>query len=477
MKSGANVLIVSTNRNDLPVPVMPYGACMVAEATELQGHHVRLLDLMFEKEPLRALQKELSATKPAVVGLSVRNIDNNDMQNPVFYPKELKSIMECIRMVSGARVVLGGAAMSVMPEALLRFTGGDYAVRGAGEVVFPKLVKSIVEGGAACGVPGVLRVEDGVIKKIEGSSEGLTDCCPAPDFRRWINVAPYLSRLSSVPVQTKVGCHFQCVYCTYRRAEGGGYRLSSPESVVESVSALSKAGFQDIEFVDNVFNSPYDHAAAICEGLAGLKGRARLQSLELNPLFIDDPLLDAMGKAGFMGIGVTVESASDKVLSSLGKGFNSRHVHRASEVIARHRIPCLWIFMVGGPGQTDETLRETLRFAENSIRPGDVVFFNIGVRIYPGTTLEARAREEGILSLSAEDILEPVFYLSPGLDFRWMIEEVGLFMGVHMNVMSSDSLRLSFLPFIQRLACSVGVKAPLWRRTRTIRRMLRLLRL
>ncbi|MBF0506491.1 MAG: radical SAM protein [Nitrospirae bacterium] len=477
MKSGADVLIVSTNRNDLPLPVMPYGACMVAEATEREGHHVRLLDLMFEKEPLRAVEKEMSATKPAVVGLSVRNIDNNDMQNPVFYPAELKSIMERIRMVSVAPVVLGGAAMSVMPEALLRFTGADYAVHGAGEVVFPKLVRSIIEGGAADDLPGVLRVDKYVIRKNECSSDGLTDCCRVPDFRRWINAGPYLSRLSSVPVQTKVGCHFQCVYCTYRRAEGGGYRLSSPESVVQAVSALSKAGFQDIEFVDNVFNSPYDHAAAICEGLAGMKGHARLQSLELNPFFIDDALLDSMEKAGFRGIGVTVESASDKVLNGLGKGFNSRHVQMASEVIARHRIPCMWIFMVGGPGETDETVRETLRFAENSICPGDVAFFNIGVRIYPGTALEARARQEGILSLSAEDMLKPVFYLSPGLDFRWMIEEVRRFMGVHMNVMNSDSLGLSFLPFIQRLACSVGVKAPLWRRTRTIRGMLRLLRL
>lgn len=109
MKSGANVLIVSTNRNDLPLPVLPYGACMVAEATEQEGHHVTLLDLMFEKKPLGALEKELSATKPDVVGLSVRNIDNNDMQNPVFYPRELKSIMECIRKVSAAPVVLGGA--------------------------------------------------------------------------------------------------------------------------------------------------------------------------------------------------------------------------------------------------------------------------------------------------------------------------------------------------------------------------------
>ena len=50
-----NVLIVSTNRNALPLPVLPFGACMVAEAAEWDGHQVEVLDLMFEKSPLAAV--------------------------------------------------------------------------------------------------------------------------------------------------------------------------------------------------------------------------------------------------------------------------------------------------------------------------------------------------------------------------------------------------------------------------------------
>ncbi|HEX9113776.1 MAG TPA: B12-binding domain-containing radical SAM protein, partial [Nitrospirota bacterium] len=54
-----NVLIICTNRNKLPVPVLPSGACMIAEAAERAGHSVRLLDLMFQPDPLRAIKAEL----------------------------------------------------------------------------------------------------------------------------------------------------------------------------------------------------------------------------------------------------------------------------------------------------------------------------------------------------------------------------------------------------------------------------------
>ena len=53
----------------------------------------------------------------------------------------------------------------------------------------------------------------------------------------------------------------------------------------------------------------------------------------MNPLFIDDEIIAAMERAGFSGIGITVESASDEVLTGLGKGFTSGHVYRAAEVI------------------------------------------------------------------------------------------------------------------------------------------------
>ncbi len=454
---------------------MPVGACMVAEAAERVGHKVRVLDLMFEQNPLNTLELELNTSNPDFIGLSVRNIDNNDMQNPVSFFKNLKPLMDTIRSKSPAPVVLGGAAVSVMPEELLRYTGANWAVQGDGEVVFSKLLSALSQGVLPGKLPGIAWIEDNVFTKNTSSVDRFSNGCLSPNFHRWINVHAYLSRLSTVPIQTKLGCHFKCIYCTYRKIEGHDYRLRNPEGVIDAIQNLVTAGLRDIEFVDNVFNSPYDHALTICEGLARSQSGARLQSLELNPLFIDDTLLTAMERAGFVGIGITVESASDTVLDRLQKGFTAKDVYHAAQVIKRHHLPCLWIFMLGGPGESEVTVKETLRFAEQCIRPKDVAFFNIGIRIYPGTELEHRAREEGVLAAPPGEMLEPVFYVSPALDLNWLTETMRQTMAAHMNYINSNTIGLSFLPAINRLGYRLGVKSPLWRHTRYIRRGLRVL--
>ena len=470
-----NILIIITNRYSSPVPVMPVGACLVAEAAELAGHSVRVLDLMFEQNPLNTLELELNKSNPDFIGLSVRNIDNNDMQNPVSFFKDLKPLMDTIRRKTPAPVVLGGAAVSVMPEELLRYTGANWAVLGDGEVVFSKLLSALSQGEIPGKLPSIARLEDNVFKKNTSTVDRFSNGCLAPSFHRWIDVPAYLSRLSTVPIQTKLGCHFKCVYCTYRKIEGHDYRLRNPEGVIDAIQNLAAAGLHDIEFVDNVFNSPYEHALAICEGLASSQSGARLQCLELNPLFIDDTLLTAMERAGFVGIGITVESASDIVLDKLKKGFTAKDVYDTAQVIRRHNLPCLWIFMLGGPGESEVTVKETLRFAEQYIRPKDVAFFNIGIRIYPGTELEHRAREEGVLAISPSEMLEPVFYVSPALDLNWLTETMHKALDTHMNYINSNTIGLSFLPTINRLGYRLGIKSPLWRHTRFIRRGLRIL--
>ncbi|MHC4138995.1 MAG: lipid biosynthesis B12-binding/radical SAM protein, partial [Planctomycetota bacterium] len=92
-----NILLIITNRYRGPIPVMPLGACLVAESCEREGHQVKLLDLMFERDPLHALKSVIDKIKPDVVGISLRNIDNNDMQQPVAFYNDLTLLMETIR--------------------------------------------------------------------------------------------------------------------------------------------------------------------------------------------------------------------------------------------------------------------------------------------------------------------------------------------------------------------------------------------
>ena len=469
------VLIISTNSNQFPMPVMPLGACLVADAAARAGHEVRLLDLMFQQDPLRVVKRELEKRNPDIVGLSVRNIDNNDIQSPNFFLKDILPLIDSVRGMTSAPIALGGAAVSVMPEELLRYTGASWAVLGDGETMFPMLLEKLSQEESPKTLPGIAWIEKGTFNANPCASSMNGCSCASPDFRRWIDLKTYLRRLSTVPIQTKLGCQFSCVYCTYRKIEGSRYRLSDPEEVVDTIGKLTAGGLTHIEFVDNVFNSPYDHALSICEKVARARSRVSLESLELNPLSIDDTLIAAMERAGFSGIGITVESASDSVLEGLGKGYTKEHVHKAAEVVRRHTLPCVWIFMMGGPNETEGTVRETLRFAERCIRPTDTVFLGMGIRVYPGTGLEAIARKQGLLSHSSAQMLEPVFYLSPTVEYNWMRKQIETSMNEHMNFMNSNSLSSPLLPSIHRLAYKVGLRSPLWKHTSFIRRGLRLL--
>ncbi len=468
------ILLVSTNRNTLPMPVMPIGACIIAHALERSGHAVHLLDLMFTRDATAAVESAVKGFQPDVVGISVRNIDNNDMRNTVFYLDTLRNIVNALRTGTDVPIFLGGAAMGVMPEEILRLVDVSGGVIGDGETIFPLLVERITQGGSFRDLPGVAYIEDGTFRRNPPAAIGFSTECPAPDYHRWLNTTAYRSHLATVPIQTKTGCPFQCVYCTYPGIEGCAYRLKEPGSVADAVARIAATGLRDIEIVDSVFNAPLEHAMNVCDALARVGHKARLQCLELNPLFFDDSLLTAMERAGFVGMGITLESASDPVLRGLRKGFTTREVHHAAEVVRRHGIPCAWIFLLGGPGETEETVKETLRFAESHIGPRDVAFFNTGIRIYPGTELESIARRQGVLSRPPEDMLFPVFYVSPDVDASWVERELKKSMNRHMNFLNMESLGLSFLPKIHRIGYRLGLQPPLWKHTRIIRRCLRL---
>jgi radical SAM superfamily enzyme YgiQ (UPF0313 family) len=468
------ILLISTNRNKLPMPVMPIGACIVAHAAERAGHTVHLLDLMFSQDAMYDLESAVTGFRPDVVGLSIRNIDNVDLRDPVFFLNDLQDMVNLIRSRTSVSIILGGAALGVMPEQILRLVPDAFAVSGDGEMVFPQLLDRISRDERFSDLPGVAYIENGVFHRNSATVAGFSTTCTAPDYHRWLNIPAYRSQMATAPIQTKTGCQFQCVYCSYPKIEGSSCRFKEPGSIADAVVRLAASGLQDIEFVDSVFNAPLEHAMEVCAALARVKHKARLQCLELNPRNFDDCLVTAMERAGFVGMGITLESASDPVLQGLRKGFTSREVHHAAQVVRRHRIPCAWIFMLGGPGETPETVRETLQFAAKYIRPKDVAFFNTGIRIYPGTELESIARKQGVLSRPPEEMLAPVFYVSPEVDAGWMDQELKKSMDRHMNFINIDTFSLSFLPTINRIVSKLGLRQPHWRHTRIIRRALRL---
>src|ERR1019366_7322266 len=133
-QSSSRVLLVSANRERQPYPVVPNGLACVASALTDAGHDVQFLDLCFEKDPVRAVTSAVRATRPAIIGVSIRNIDNSDAIALRHYTQEGRAIFSALRKAApSAKIIAGGAAFGVAPEALFRDFGVDYAVAGDGE--------------------------------------------------------------------------------------------------------------------------------------------------------------------------------------------------------------------------------------------------------------------------------------------------------------------------------------------------------
>jgi len=465
----ARVLLVSTNRERQPYPVVPNGLACVASALDAAGYHVEFLDLCFARDPAGTARETSQRCAPDIIGVSVRNIDNSDAIALRHYTPEARDILRELRASAPkAKIIAGGAAFGVAPEALFRDLGVDYAVAGDGERATVALVDTLIAGRAPEAISGLVRAvererkEESTVVFTPPGEDADLDSLPRPQLHRWIDLARYQRHGATIPIQTKRGCVYKCIYCTYRNVEGWGYRTRDPELVADEIAELkSKAHVQHFDFVDSTFNSPPGHAIEVCEAITRRKLGVQLDTTNFTPATASDELLLAMKSAGFRTLGITAESASDPVLEKLEKGFTAAKARSVATRVEKHGIRTLWIFLVGGPGETRQTLEETLDFAAWRLRRGDAVYLTVGLRIYPGTTLHRIAIKEGRVPADST-LLDPTFYFSSQLEFDKTVARLKHFAADHPRFMFSADSRSVVLPYLTRAASVLHLPRPHW---------------
>ena len=460
---GARVLLVSTNRERQPYPVVPNGLACVASALDAAGHRVRFADLCFVEDAVASARAAARAFRPDVIGVSVRNIDNSDAIALRHYTPEARDVLLALRAAAPtAKVIAGGAAFGVAPEALFRDLAVDYAVAGDGERASVALVDALCSGAPIEALPGLVRERNGAVVFTPPGEDADLDSLPRPALHRWIDLARYQRHGATIPIQSKRGCVYKCVYCTYRNVEGWGYRMRDPELVADEIEELKvRAGVRHFDFVDSTFNSPPGHALQVCEAITRRKLGVQLDTTNFTPATASSELLGAMKAAGFRSLGITAESASDPVLEKLEKGFNVAKVREVAERVEKHGIKTLWIFLVGGPGETRQTVEETLSFAKWRLERGDAVYLTVGLRIYPGTTLHRIAIAEGVVPANST-LLDPAFYFSSELQFDTTVARLKRFAADHPRFMFSADSRSVVLPYLTRAASVLRLPRPHW---------------
>ncbi|MGM0452244.1 MAG: B12-binding domain-containing radical SAM protein [Thermodesulfobacteriota bacterium] len=405
------VLMVSANTEQLNMPVLPVGMACVAAAIEHAGHEIRVVNLMRPEHVEKSLAPAIAEFAPDVIGISVRNIDDQNMQAPNFLLSQVKPVIAECRSLADAPIVLGGPGYSIFPESALAYLGADYGIQGEGEWAMIELLARLEKNASLAGLNGLWIPGTGLMAPPFRNRD--LDAYPMPLPGRHLDLPPDVdSRELMVPFQTRRGCPMNCSYCSTPAIEGRHMRRHAPETAADNLKRFVEAGYKRFFFVDNTFNLPPSYAKTLCDQIVAAGLDIAWQGI-VYPTRIDEALVEKMAQSGCRGASVGFESASDCVLSAMNKKYGKDEIRRLSEMLYRHGIDRMGFLLLGGPGETRETVLESIAFAERLEL--ESVKLTAGIRIYPSTPLAETARQKGVVDPGAS-LLEPAFYVEPGLE-------------------------------------------------------------
>ena len=418
------VLLISANTESINMPIIPVGLGAIAASTRNAGHEVKLVDLMQVGDTHAIIKATTEALRPDVIGISVRNIDDQNMKEAQFFLDQIKGVISECRSFSGAPIVLGGAGYSIFPESALAYIGADMGIQGEGEIAFPALLALLGKGADLSGAPGLYLPGLG----LQGKRKFLKnlDLLPLPNAGIW----PAAARDQDLwmPVHTRRGCPMNCSYCSTSKIEGRVIRKRSPKAVVDVIVGYVEAGFKRFFLTDNTFNIPASYAREFCGTLAERQLDISWRCI-IYPGHIDEALVKEMARAGCKEVSLGFESGCQRILRRMNKKFTSEDVCRASEVLATHGIRRMGFVLLGGPGETKEPVEETIAFVDSLGL--DAIKLTVGIRIYPNTSLANTALSEGMIT-AQDDLLFPRFYMVRGLE-DWLREVVSQCMAERPN--------------------------------------------
>lgn len=453
------VLLISPNIESLPDPVFPIGAAYMAGMLQAEGVEYRVLDLCFAPDYEAAIKEAIEHFKPGVVGLSLRNLDNVSYPNYVPYLPFYQQVVQTVRRLSPAVIVLGGSGFSLLPEEIKKHLGAEFGIVGEGEQAFRRLLKEIESGSAQenyCANQGIL---DGRMNMIQD-----LDLLPKPK-RLGFDLKAYYRAGGMANLQTKRGCPFGCIYCTYPVIEGPQIRRHSSQRVGDEIAELQEQGIQHLFFVDNAFNYPEEHAGQICREIIARKLVIKW-SCYANPAFVDQRQVELMQQAGCTGLEFGSDAAQNGMLRNLGKNFNVADLQRASSACQEAGLAFCHSLLLGGPGETMASVRETLDAVLDL--SATAVICMIGIRIFPGTRLASIARAEGLID-GQTDFLTPQFYLAPAIREE-ILPFLMDFAKQHPNWIF-PGLNIQMNTTLQKKLRRFGIKGPLWEHMGKARRL------
>jgi anaerobic magnesium-protoporphyrin IX monomethyl ester cyclase len=364
-------------------PIQPMGLLYLGASLRKAGHRVSIIDGEVEQIDNATLAGMVASARPDLFGITATTAQAN----------EAFALARAVKALSpGTYIALGGAhAAALTEECLQECEALDAVSFGEGEVTIVEMMERLADRASMEGVDGVAyRDGDGIVVN---PSRALVDDLDSLPFPAW-DLIPMQKYVASTWFPNKVkqytniftsrGCPYGCTFCGAKTTWTRKFRARSPENVVaEMEEVLARFHIPNFFISDDLFTLNRKRVMAICELILTRELQVTWTCLSrVNT--VDAEMLALMKRAGCYLISYGLESGSQKVLDQLDKGTTIEHGVKAVEMTKAAGIKVFGSFMIGSPGETAETVDETIRY----IRTLDLDEIGLGVTTaYPGTDL------------------------------------------------------------------------------------------
>ena len=380
----------------------PLGRGYIAAVVEQSGIEVSILDAQINDLSMEQMLERIRAFSPQVIGITT-------------YTANIKTAVEAAGLSKiwnkDVEIVFGGPHATHDYQNLLQNYGADFVVLGEGEFIFRDLVKALLNRAPLGEVRGIA-YRDGVDVKINPGDLYIKDLDSLPyPARHLTDFDKYLGHFThdlscAAQIMTSRGCPYSCAFCSSGNTFSK-WRGRKAQNVIEEIEfVLGKyPAVRSISFMDDNFTFDKARVEEICRLLIK-KGFNKYPWDCLSRCAGQDvKLLGLMKEAGCARIQYGVESASEQILKNINKAQDLSHVRKAIDLTKNAGIEAYAFFMVGNPGETEESIRDSVRFALE-LKPTSVNWFL--TQVYPGTKLSAlQGQDDWVKYVYAPEIENP----------------------------------------------------------------------
>lgn len=364
----------------------PLGLAYMAAVLEENNVEVVIIDACAREMDLESVGKELMEFKPDIIALTALTPTIAKALETAEYSREI---------CKDSMIVLGGYHPTFNYNEVLKYDFVDVVIIGEGEETLLDLTKTVEKERPLSSVNGIA-FEDVVTPPRQLILD--LDSLPLParhllpmDSYKLLNMDTKMSTMI-----TSRGCPMQCSFCSSAALHGTKLRMRSVDKILDEMEYLvNEMGIETIAFMDDTFTISKKRVIELCEGIEERKidvmwgCTSRVDSL-------NKELLRRMKKAGCITVFMGVESADQQMLDTVNKQTTIEKIKDAFEVSRQEKIRTIASVVLGMPGDTHESIKNTINFVKE-LNPSYAIFSL--ATPYPGTRFYQQTLEKDLIKV------------------------------------------------------------------------------